>query len=292
MAVGEAADRAVFWYGCNMTRHAELIRCSARLLRAVGIDAAPAGGPGHCCGSPKEASARIAGGMAKRTVEKFNATGAPSVITWCPSCHMNAHDFMAPVTAPNFVTSHISETLWERRARLRPLLQRAVPGRALIHMHHGFNGRVPVNTIVPALLAMIPGLSVLESPLRAPGHMCSAIAGVPGALADVQAAVVGAAAEAGADTVVTIFHSCHREFVALERGRALRVVNWIHLLAEACGWIAEDEYKQWRNAPAPRAAIGEDRIEAAGEVAFARLTEPELSRPELVRSGRAPALRG
>ena len=38
-------ERAVFWYGCNMARHGELIRTSARLLEAVGIEAAPAGGP-------------------------------------------------------------------------------------------------------------------------------------------------------------------------------------------------------------------------------------------------------
>ena len=281
MAVADDTDRAVFWYGCNMARHAELIRASARLLQAAGIDAAPAGGPGYCCGSPKEASARISGGMAERTVEKFNAAGAPTVITWCPSCHMNAQDFMTPVTAPSFTTSHISEALWERRARLQPLLRHAVPARVLIHMHHGFDGRVPVNTIVPALLRMIPGLTVLDDPLRAPGHMCSAIAGVPGALANVQSDVLDVAARAGADTVVTIFHSCHREFVALERGRDLRVVNWIHLLAEACGWAAEDDYKHWRNAEDPRAAIGGERIDAAGEVAFTRLTEPELRRPAI-----------
>ncbi len=112
--------------------------------------------------------------------------------------------------------------------------------------------------------------------------MCSAIAAIPGALADVQAAAVDRATQVSADMVVTIFHSCHREFVALERGRAVRVVNWIHLLAEACGWIAEDEYKLWRNAADPRAAIGAERIEAAGEVAFTRLTEPELRRPAVV----------
>ncbi len=275
-------ERAVFWYGCNMTRHGELIRSSARLLEAVGIDAAPAGGPSHCCGAPKEASAQIAGGMAERTTGKFNAMGVPSVITWCPSCHMNAQDLMAPVAAPAFATSHITETLYDRRERLRPLLTQAVPARALIHMHHGFDGRVPVNTLVPALLRMVPGLTVLDDALRAPGHMCSALAGVPGAVATVQRAVLEAAVRTGADTVVTIFHSCHREFVALERGRAIRVVNWVHLLAEACGWAAPDEYKLWRNAEDARSAVGEARVAAAGEVAFARLTEPELRRPPAV----------
>ena len=36
--------------------------------------------------SPQEASARIAEGMAGRTVEKFNAAGGSQLVTWCPSC--------------------------------------------------------------------------------------------------------------------------------------------------------------------------------------------------------------
>lgn len=278
----QSADRAVFWYGCNMTRHGELIRSSARLLEAVGIAAAPAGGPAHCCGSPKEASARISGGMAERTVAAFNASGAPSVVTWCPSCHMNMQDFMAPVTTPQFNSSHISEVLHHRRERLRPLLTHAVAGRALIHQHSGFDNRVAVNTLIPEVLRMITGLTVIDHPLRAPGHMCSSLAGVPGALADAQNSMLDAVAETGADTIVTIFHSCHREFVSLERGRGIRVVNWIHLLAEALGWPAEDEYKAWRNSADPRAAVGEARVDAAGELAFARLAEPELRRPPVV----------
>jgi Fe-S oxidoreductase len=271
-------EAAIFWYGCNMTRHGELIRATTRILEAVGIAAAPAGGPGHCCGSPKEANARIAGGMAQRTVEAFNASGRESVVTWCPSCHMNMQDSMAPVTPANFATVHVTEALWARRERLAPLLTRHVEARVLLHAHHGFNGRVAVNDMVPDLLRLIPGITVVEHACRVPGHMCSSIAAVPGALADAQRATLAAMAEAGADTLCTIFHSCHRESVALER-HGLRVRNWIHLLAESLGIPAEDEYKAWRNAEDPRAAIGEDRIAAAGEVAFTRLLEPELRKP-------------
>ncbi|MBK1657532.1 heterodisulfide reductase-related iron-sulfur binding cluster [Paracraurococcus ruber] len=274
-------DRAVFWYGCNMTRHGELVRATAAMLEAVGIEAAPAGGPAHCCGSPKDASARIAEGMARRTVQAFNASGREAVVTWCPSCHMNMQDSMAPVTPTNFETLHVTEALWARRDRLAPLLVRPVTARVLLHAHHGFQGRVPVNDLVPGLLRLVPGLAVLDHPYRAPGHMCSALAGVPGALEDAQRATLDAAAATGADTLVTIFHSCHREAVTLERP-GLPVRNWIHLLAESMGIPAEDEYKAWRNAADPRATIGEARIEAAGDVAFARLVEPELRKPPVL----------
>lgn len=280
MAVG--SDRAVFWYGCNMARHGEIVRLAARMLEAVGMDTAPAGGPGHCCGSPKESNARISEGMGRRTVEKFNATGRGQVVTWCPSCHMNMQDVMAPVTPIAFATTHISEVLHARRDRLRPLLTVPVRARVLLHAHRGFDGRVPVNCLIPDLLRLVPGLELVEHSCRAPGHMCSGLVGVPGALADAHRAALAAMAETGADTLCTIFHSCHREAVALEQNHRIRVVNWIHLLAEGMGWPYQDEYKTWRNAPDPRAAIGEARIEVAGELAFTRLVEPELRKPPVV----------
>jgi hypothetical protein len=163
--------KVTFWYGCNMTRHGEIVRLVTHILEAVGVAAAPAGGPGYCCGSTQEANARIAAGMAARTVEKFNEAGRDTVVTWCPSCHMNMDDLMAPVTETAFETQHITQLLAARAERLRPLLTHTVPARILLHAHHGFHGRVPVNTDVPMLLSMIPGVTVLDHPLRIPGHM-------------------------------------------------------------------------------------------------------------------------
>jgi Fe-S oxidoreductase len=281
MAVTPDAN-VTFWYGCNMSRHGEIVRLVTHILDAVGVSAAPAGGPGYCCGSPQEANARIAAGMAARTVEKFNEAGRDTVVTWCPSCHMNMDDLMAPVTEAAFETLHITQLLAARRERLRPLLVQPVEARVLLHAHYGFQGRVPVNTDVPMLLGMIPGLTMVDHNLRVPGHMCSAIAPKPGLLAQAHHETMAAMEESGADTLVTIFHSCHREAVALERGRPIRIVNWIHLLAEAMGLPYTDEYKLWRNAEDPRTAIGADRITASGDIAFAQLVEPELRRPPTI----------
>ena len=284
MAVTPDAS-VTFWYGCNMARHGEIVRLVTQILAAVGVQAAPAGGPSYCCGSPQEANSRIAAGMAARTVEKFNAAGRDTVVTWCPSCHMNMDDFMAPVTETAFETQHITQLLAARAAQLAPLLTHSVPARVLLHAHHGFHGRVPVNTDVPLLLRMIPGLTVLDHPLRVPAHMCSSIAPKPGELARAHRETLAAMEEMGADTLVTVFHSCHREAVALERGRPIRVANWIHLLADSMGLDYTDEYKLWRNSDDPRAAIGEERVAAAGDVAFAQLVEPELRRPSTVSNG-------
>lgn len=271
--------KVTFWYGCNMARHGEIVRLVTQILDAVGVTAMPAGGPGHCCGSPQETNARIAAGMGARTVEKFNQTGNDTVVTWCPSCHMNMDDFMAPVTAAAFDTRHITQLLVARAERLRSHLTRPVRARVLVHAHHGFHDRVPVNRDVPALLGMIPGLAVRDHPLAVPGHMCSALAAVPGEVARAHRETLEAMAQVRADTLATIFHSCHREAVALERGRPIRVANWIHLLADSMGLPYSDDYKLWRNAAEPRAAIGPDRIAAAGADAVALLVEPELARP-------------
>ena len=110
MAVTPDAS-VTFWYGCNMARHGEIVRLVTRILEAIGVAAAPAGGPGYCCGSPQEKNARIAAGMAARTVEKFNQAGRETVVTWCPSCHMNMDDLMAPVTETAFDTQHITQLL-------------------------------------------------------------------------------------------------------------------------------------------------------------------------------------
>ena len=103
---------ALFWYGCNMTRHAEIIRLGTQMLAAVGVAAAPTGGPSACCGSPKESTPRIAEGMANRTMQRFNQSGAGQVITWCPTCHMNLDDFMGATQGKQAESAHLAQALW------------------------------------------------------------------------------------------------------------------------------------------------------------------------------------
>jgi Fe-S oxidoreductase len=268
-------DRAVFWFGCNMTRHAEMIRISAALLDLLGVEAAPAGGPGYCCGAPKEGDARVAQAMGQRTAAKFEASGHEAVVTWCPSCHMNVQDMVAPVRKPRFTTVHLTELVHARRDRLRPHLRHAVPRRVLLHRHHGFQRRAPVNEYVAEILAMIPSLELVTDGPVFGGHMCSALGPVPGALPDMHRATLDAARAEAADTVGTIFHSCHRELVTLAR-HGLEVANWTHLLAMSLGWDAADGYAALRNSPDPRALIDDAAMAEVGALAYDRLVEPEL----------------
>jgi Fe-S oxidoreductase len=56
--------RVTFWFGCNMLRHAEMIRLSIMLLERVGYDVNAAGGPAYCCGTVHDHQQRAASNMA------------------------------------------------------------------------------------------------------------------------------------------------------------------------------------------------------------------------------------
>lgn len=276
MAVGE--DRITFWFGCNMLRHAEMIRLSVLLLERAGYDVAAAGGPAHCCGTAHDHQPRGASNMAARTVGRFNeaatAEGRGKVVTWCPSCHMHMTDIMAPGNAVAFDLAHITELLADRADRLAPLLNVPVRRRALLHRHLGFATHVAVNDRVTSLLARVPGLQLVDGPSH-PGHMCSALASVPGAQARALNETWAAAVAHGADTVCTVFHSCHRELAAWNGRDGIGVRNWVQLVAEAMGIEASDAYVGWRNGGAPDIAA----IERADASKYQLLAETELRRP-------------
>jgi Fe-S oxidoreductase len=271
-------ERVVFWYGCNAVRHGDILHSAIALLRAIGIDVAPAGGPAYCCGTIKDGNLQAAAGMAARTVDKFNRSGRDRVVTWCPSCHRHMNTFMTGVNIANFEVSHITEMLHARRHLLAPLLERRIERRVLLHAHTGFH-EVDANPLVAALLRLIPGLELVVSNYAAPGHMCSALGPVPAALKDVGRRSVALAALHNADTLATVFHSCQRLLCGLQSTDGVRVVNYVALLAASMGIAVEDEYAQWKNAESEAdviARIGPERIAKVGAGFLAAQIMPEL----------------
>ena len=276
MALG--SDRVTFWFGCNMLRHAEMIRLTIMLLERAGYDVRTVGGPGYCCGTAHDHQPRAASNMAARTVGRFNEAaekeGRGTVVTWCPSCHMHMSDIMSPGNVTAFEIAHVTELLAERADRLAGLLQVPVERRVLLHRHVGFATHVAVNERVVGLLSRIPGLQLRQGAAH-PGHMCSALAALPGALQRAARETWEGASAANCDTVCTIFHSCHRELAALEGRDGVGVRNWVHLVAEAMGVEASDAYLAWRTGGAPDIAA----IERADEKRYHALIEPEIRKP-------------
>jgi hypothetical protein len=192
-------EKITFWYGCNVLRHGDIIHACLDILRAVGYEPSPVGGPDYCCGTVKDANQGAAAGMATRTVGKLNDRGA-RVVAWCPSCHSHMHDFMEHGNERRFDMSYLVEVLHARRDRLAPLLVNRVPMRVMLHQHMGFNDLVPVNRMVPELLSLIPGVQVVDGGYVTPGYMCASFAPMPAAMQDIQTNTVRAAKAAGASS--------------------------------------------------------------------------------------------
>ena len=278
------SERVVFWYGCNVLRHGDIIHAAIALLRAIGLEVAPAGGPGYCCGTTKDGNLRAAEGMARRTVDKFNtltqALDGQRLVTWCPSCHRHMDQFMGEYTDPRFAMSHFTQILHAERDRLRQRLVRPVERRVVLHRHSGFR-EVDVNPLVEDLLDLVPGLERVPGGPSVPGHMCSALAGLPPVMKDVTRGVRELAAGSSASDVVTVFHSCQRMLCGLEQEEPFRVVNYVSLLAESMGLDLEDDYKRWKaagDAEAVVAAIGQPAVERAGERFVREQIVPEMLR--------------
>lgn len=273
------SESITFWYGCNVIRHGDVVRASIALLEAIGIDVQPAGGPAYCCGTTKDANLRAAEGMAVRTVEKFNAIGK-DVVTWCPSCHRHMDSFIDQYTAPQFEVSHITEVLYRHRDKLAAKLLHPIPRKVALHAHMGFR-EVDVNHLVVGLLRLIPELEVAEVDDLAPAHMCSALAGLPDVMAKVTGSQVAMAKRAGAQDLVTIFHSCQRLLCGLASTQPFGVVNYVSLLARSMGLDLKDEYGAWKNAPCEEdavAMIGQQRIDRVGVEFFRNEVLPEIRR--------------
>jgi len=271
------AERITFWYGCNVLRHGDIIHSCLDILRLLGIEAKPAGGPDYCCGTGKDANQTAADGMARRTVTKFNEIERDRVVAWCPSCHTHMSEFMGQVYKPKFSLTYLVDLLYEHRATLSGHLTRPVPMRVLVHKHLGFNDRVEINVKVPQLLRLIPGVEVIEDGYAAPGYMCSLLSAVPAAMEDMVRETMRLVAAHRADAIVTVFHQCYRELCGLEAHAGTNVFNYIHLLARAIGLPYTDEYKDWKKfGPNAAARIGEKRLAQVGVQFFERAMLPEL----------------
>jgi hypothetical protein len=96
--------------------------------------------------------------------------------------------------------------------------------------------------------------------------MCNSLAPVAAYKRELHAQELGAAAAAGVDCLVGIYHACHRELCAHERDYPFRIVNFLELVGEALGVERPDLFKQWKvmqDVDRVLAEVG-DRLAAAG----------------------------
>jgi hypothetical protein len=148
-----------------------------------------------------------------------------------------------PSAEAGFNLQHVVPYIAERIEKLRPHFILPVNKRIALHEHPGVAG---VTEGAMKILAAIPGLELVDLEQPRVGYMCNSLAPVPAYKRELHARELEAAAAAGVDYLVGIYHACHRELCAHEAASPFKVVNFLELVGEAMGVEKPDLFKQWK----------------------------------------------
>jgi hypothetical protein len=235
----------VLYLGCNVLRTPHIALLCMDVLDRLGTHYGVFGGPANCCGviQFRAGDTATAGRVGTNTVAGFAATGAARVLTWCPTCNIQLGEVVMPGTGPGFALEHVVPYIADRLDHLTPHFTRRVPLRVALHEHPGVAG---VTEAVVKILGAIPGVTVVDLERPRVGYMCNSLAPVPAYKRALHEGELAAAAAAGVDALVGVYHACHRELCAHEAATPFRVVNFLELVGEAMGVERPDLYKQWK----------------------------------------------
>lgn len=274
----------LLYLGCNILRTAHLAVTIVEVLRAMGFELNAVGGPAYCCGivhhlngQPEAARRYVA-----NSLRHFAAYEPKHVLVWCPSCHEHYDDVVTREREVPFPYEHVTAFVARHLDRLR--LVRRVERRVAFHHHTGHPQPDLDHASAAAVLRAIPGIEVVpvDNP-AALGRHCSPkyinAVGRPAWREHVRR-IAREARERGADTLATIYHSCHREICDEEASGAPEIVNWVTILADAMGLeTPPDWFKAQRLRADPEATFAEVRAWAE-----ARGLDPQRVRDALARA--------
>jgi heterodisulfide reductase subunit D len=277
-AASATVPDVVMYLGCNVLKTPHIALLCLEVLDRIGTRYAVFGGPANCCGviQFRAGDTATAGRIGGSTVSGFAATGAPRVLTWCPTCNIQLGEIVMPATNPGFALEHVVPYVADRLDRLRPHLVRPVRRRVALHEHPGVPG---VTEGVVKILGAIPGLELVDLAQPRVGYMCNSLAPVAAYKRELHAQELAAAEAAGVDALVGIYHACHRELCAHEATLPFKIVNFLELVGEAMGVERPDLFKQWKmmqDVDRVLAEIG-DQVEREG-------LDPEAVREVMVAS--------
>lgn len=234
----------LFYTGCNVLRTPHIVLNVMDILDALGLDFDVVGGPSHCCGvyQFQEADLPTYERIGHRTFHRLGLSGAARVLTWCPTCTKNFDELEKDAAPPSFDLGHVSEFLAGRLDELRARFEPDQPRRrVVVHEHLGIGATLDS---IRRLLAAVPNLELVELPQDS--GFSYACGGQAAKFRQREQAIHAALAEgavaAGADTIVTMYHSCHRALAGAEALYPLRVVNFTDILAEAMGRGGHADY--------------------------------------------------
>ncbi len=233
----------LFYTGCNVLRTPHIVLNVMDILDALQLDFDVVGGAAHCCGvyQFQEADLPTYERMGHRTFQRLGQSGASKVLTWCPTCSKNFDELEKDVEEPSFDLGHVSEFLAANLEALKARFVDQPRRRVVIHEHLGIGATV---ASIRKLLSAVPNLELVELPQDS--GFSYACGGQAAKFKDREQAIHRALAEgavaAGADTIVTMYHSCHRALAGAEAIYPLKVVNFTDVLAEALGRGGHPDY--------------------------------------------------
>jgi Fe-S oxidoreductase len=239
----------LIYLGCNVFKTVHLVETLCKILDHLGVDYKAVGGPVFCCGTVhrKKGDVRVGEGMFKRTVSVFDQFESDTLVHWCPSCE-EEFEFSESLNTLTSRQIHFSEFLLDLlRGRS---FHNSVPRRVAFHYHGGEARAEKESQHTLAILRSIPGLEVV--PLLAPssfGTHCASqgavrILGIEGYQKAVQEQFEEVK-KLQCDGLVSVYHSCHREFAKARRGSDVEVVNYLSLVAQALGLtLPEDKFQK------------------------------------------------
>jgi len=243
----------LFYTGCNVLRTPHIVLNVMDILDALELDFDVVGGTSHCCGvyQFQEADLPTYERMGHRTFQRFGQSGASKVLTWCPTCTKNFDELEKDVEEPFFDLGHVSEFLAANLEALKARFVDQPKRRVVIHEHLGIGATVDS---IRRLLGAVPNLELVE--LVQDSGFSYACGGQAAKFKDRERAIHRGLAEgavaAGADTIVTMYHSCHRALAGAEAVYpSLRVVNFTDILAEALGRGGHPDYYRLYKAGGP-----------------------------------------
>jgi Fe-S oxidoreductase len=260
----------VVWLGCNVLRTVHIVETLDDILRHIGVEYVMLGGPANCCGvqHARRDDAETGRKLAWRTFEKFDAFQPERLLFWCPSCDQRVEGMGSDVSALVGRRQHVTEFFVEHLDLFdfKPLDR---PLRVALHAHTGSPQQDLDARATRRLLEAIPGVEVVDLPAMADlGRHCASPEVTRLPAAQFRARLDASVAEAtrrGVESLVTIYHACHRELVPSEIAAdaeevfgPLRVENYLTLVARSLGLPEHvDRFKRYAQLGDPKRILAE-----------------------------------
>jgi len=243
-----APPDVVFYTGCNVLKTPHIALLCLDVFDKLGVRYEVMGGVGQCCGVYQFREGDFANNskMANATIEGLASAGTSTVLSWCPSCQISIGEVSLPNYQKQFGEKPFDLNpflvfLAERADALAALMVRRVDKRVALHERPVFPETMAA---VRKLISIIPGVELVDIDVPRVGTQANSLAQLPKFKRELVRRELQAVADAGVDTLATIYHACHREICDAGDGRSFEVINFMELLGEGLGLDSEDLYKR------------------------------------------------